>query len=169
MNISKSMPGSLTLLALLISGNVLAGSEPSLPSSNMIGLSSHDVADEPGADDSARTGGATGSPEQGESSPDALEQAIALARDGHNPHYVDSSNTRTTFRSFPMQPIDSSDLAQISLLDALTDERLESDDLTLNLDDREFQKALLNNTLPFTSGNLTWSVDTSNYFVDAEL
>lgn len=156
MNISKSMPGSLTLLALLISGNVLAGSEPPLPSGNMIGLSTHDAADEPGANAGTRTGGATGSPEQEESSPDALEQAIAQARDGHNPHYVDSSNTRTTFRSFPMQPIDSSDLAQISLLDALTDERLASDDLTLNLDDREFQKALLNNTLPFANNNLTW-------------
>jgi len=157
MNISNGMPGSLVLLTLLISGNVLADAPPPAAGSNMTGLSDHGVSDAPG------------SSEQNESTPDALEQAIALARDGHNPHYVDSSNTRTTFRSFPMQPIDSSDLAQISLIDALTEAHLESDDLSLNLDDTAFQKALLNNTLPFVSINLTVTIDDNNYFVDAEL
>lgn len=147
-------------------------------------------------DDLSETGSATGESgttgtAQDPNSPDALEQAVALARDGLIQRYVDNSNTRTTFSSFPMQPVDVGDLAQVSLIDALTglmiterdarirlnidpsrftdplalvDARLLADDAALNIDTIALQQELINNILPFAGGNFIWSVDGGNYY-----
>lgn len=264
MNIRNGIPGSLTLLALLISSHALAVSErPQLrnygsytdflravvdftkndgtpsssdrecrdkengeggpqdkqntckskdsPGENGISGQAGDAGrpNESGAGDAARanddmnslddlsdTGNATGASDtsgdaQDMNAPDALEQAIAQARDGLIQRYVDNSNTRTTYSSFPMQPVDAGDLAQVSLIDALTglmiterdakirlnidpsrftdplaqvDSRQLSDDKTLNLDGIALQQALINNILPFAGGNFIWSINGGNYY-----
>lgn len=123
---------------------------------------------------------------------DPLERAVALARDGLNPTFYDPSSTRTTFRSFPMSPIDASDLADVSLIDALTglivttrdntirldidpsrfgdlltlaDERIGADNNALQLDGIAFQQTLLNNIVPFAGGNFIWSTEGTYYSV----
>lgn len=123
---------------------------------------------------------------------DALEQAIALARDGLNPVYSDPNNTRTTFRSFPMQPIESDDLAAVSLIDALTgllittnnsrmrlnidpsqltnqlateDSRVFSDNISLNLENFEIESLLISNIFGFETGNIVWPTDGDYYSV----
>lgn len=123
---------------------------------------------------------------------DALEDAIALARDGLNPVYVDPGNTRTTFRSFPMQPVDSNDLAAVSLIDALAgllvtnnntrlrlnidpssftnplaaeDDRVNSSLYSLQLDDLALQQLLLANIAGFDTRNIVWTTGGSYYSV----
>lgn len=140
-----------------------------------------------GSNDNTSSGSADA---QGTSNP--LEEAIAQARDGLNPTYIDPNNTRTTFRSFPMQPIDSNDLADVSLIDALTgllitttdsrmrlnidpsqftnplatdDARVVSDDISLNISELEVQQLLLSNIFGFDTRNLIWSTDGSYYSV----
>lgn len=148
--------------------------------------------------DSAGNTGTTGNGNDGSGAGNtasaSLEQAVAQARDGLNPNYVDPSNTRTTFNSFPMQPIDAGDLAQVSLIDALTglmvttrdsrirlnidpsqltnpmavaDTRQAGDNLTLDLNTLEFQQNLLANIFGFSS-DIVWSTDGNYYsFVSA--
>lgn len=265
MNIRNSLPGSLTLLALLISSHALAVSErpqlrnygsytdflravvdytkhngeaaaserecrdteadgngdsqkkqntcegkealgdneisgqaggTGMPDETGTSSSSLSGEDMGSLDDLSETGSATGESGTGgnaqdPNSPDALEQAIALARDGLIQRYEDNSNTRTTFSSFPMQPVDAGDLAQVSLIDALTglmiterdarirlnidpskftdplaliDARLLADDVTLEFDSLALQQELLSNILPFAGGNFIWSVDNGNYY-----
>lgn len=137
-------------------------------------------------DDGLATDDSTGS------TGDAMEQAIALARDGLNPVYSDPNNTRTTFRSFPMQPIESDDLAAVSLIDALTglmvvtndsrmrlnidpsqltnqqateDSRMFSDDISLNLENFEIESLLISNIFGFETGNIVWPTDGTYYSV----
>ncbi|MFP5430665.1 MAG: hypothetical protein ACLGHE_06740 [Gammaproteobacteria bacterium] len=139
-----------------------------------------------GSNDNAGNGSADS--QQGPSNP--LEEAIAQARDGLNPTYIDPNNTRTTFRSFPMQPIDSNDLANVSLIDALTgllitttdsrmrvnidpsqlitplaseDSRVVSDDISLDIAELQVQQLLFNNVLGFETQNIFWSTD-GNYY-----
>lgn len=256
MNISKGMQGSLTLLALLVSGHALAANSerPKLKDydsytdfmravvsytksdgqlevgerecrdgkvggesqqnscnaseslrdsdntaqadgtarSNEAGIGSNtDISNTGPTTDDMDNASITDLPYSDPNVPNALEQAIAQARDGLNPHYVDNSGMRTTFNSFPMQPVDPNDLAQVSLVDALsgllvterdakirlnidsskltdplalTDARLTSDSLALDLDSIEAQQQLLNNILPFAGGNFIWSVDGGNYY-----
>lgn len=140
-------------------------------------------------DDGSDAGPVTG---DSASSGDALEQAIALARDGLNPVYSDPNNTRTTFRSFPMQPIESDDLAAVSLIDALTgllittndsrmrlnidpsqltnqlatdDSRIFSDNISLNLENFEIESLLISNIFGFETGNIVWPTDGTYYSV----
>ena len=123
-------------------------------------------------------------------SADTLEEAISLARDGLNPTYIDPASTRTTFRSFPMQPVEASDLASVTFIDALggllvdtrnskirlsidpntminpltlIDDRLGADALALNLDGFAFQQLLFNNVSPFFGGNFVWETG-GNYY-----
>lgn len=143
-----------------------------------------------GQDDALGAGPAPLSAASGNPSGDTLEQAIALARDGLNPSYSDPGSTRTTFRSFPMQPIEADDLAAVTFIDALdgllvttrdskvrlsldpntmtnplmlTDDRLAADDLSLNLDSIAFQQLLLDNVAPFFGGNFVWTTG-GNYY-----
>ncbi len=172
-------------------------SKDSIADSDGLGSLDDFNGDNTGGDTSASTmtSGSRETPAGSRSSQDsgdALEHAIALARDGLNPVYVDPGNTRTTFRSFPMQPIDPNDLAAVSLIDALagllvttrdskirldidttkltdlltlTNERLVGDDRALLLNDIAFQQELLNNILPFAGGNFIWSTDGNYYSV----
>lgn len=140
----------------------------------------------------------TESPESGSThdqdgdSNDSLEQAVALTRDGLNPVYVDTEGRRTTFRSFPMQPIDSNDLADVSLIDALTglivntdnsrlrlnidpsqltsqlvteDDRIFAEDYSLNINTLNIQELLLGEIMGFSTGNIIWSTGGSYYSV----
>lgn len=143
-----------------------------------------------GVDDTG-LGSSTADGASNQSQPDSLEQAIALARDGLNPHYSDSSSTRTTFSSFPMQPIDAGDLAQVSLIDALTglmistndarirlnidpskftdpltatDTRVAAEGVDINLGGLELQQALISNILPFTGGDFIWTTNGGTYY-----
>lgn len=145
----------------------------------------------PGGADAGDGGeGALAGPRAG--SGDSLEEAIALARDGLNPVYVDPNNTRTTFRSFPMQPIDSNDLAAVSLIDALTgllvvndntrlrlnidpseltnplaieDSRISSQGYSIDLSNLQVQELLLSNIFGFDTPNFVWATGGNYYSV----
>lgn len=139
--------------------------------------------------DGGSTSSSTGSDNP---SGDTLEQAIALARDGLNPSYIDPASTRTTFRSFPMQPIEADDLASVTFIDALSgllvttrdskirlsidpstmtdplalvDSRLLSDDLSFNFDSIAFQQLLLDNVAPFFGGDFVWTTGGTYYSI----
>jgi hypothetical protein len=132
----------------------------------------------------------TPAPASSTPSGDTLEQAIALARDGLNPTYIDPESNRTTFRSFPMQPVESDDLAAVTFIDALTgllvdtrnsqvrlnidpnsmtnslaqsDDRVSADGLSFNLNNIEFQQLLLSNVAPFFGGDFVWTTE-GNYY-----
>ncbi len=121
---------------------------------------------------------------------DTLEQALALTRDGLNPAYVDPDSTRTTFRSFPMQPVGADDLASVTFVDALSgllantrdskirlnintstmtyplaqaDDRVAADGLSLNLDNFAYQRLLFDNVAPFFGGDFVWTTE-GNYY-----
>ena len=140
----------------------------------------------------ASAGGAGSSDQARNATGDSLEQAIDLARDGLNPVYVDPSNTRTTFSSFPMEPIDSGDLAQVSLIDALSgltmstrdprirlsinptnltnptavaDARQSAEDYELALEPFAVQQELLTTYLDFDNNNFVWTTDGNYYSV----
>lgn len=144
------------------------------------GLMPDDMDSDPSADASLYNN-ATG---------DSLEQAIALTRDGLNPVYQDPDNARTTFRSFPMQPIDSSALADIAQIDVLTgllvstrantirldidpsqltdpmavvDSRLVSDGISLNLASITPDQLILDNIAGFETNNIVWATE-GNYY-----
>lgn len=140
----------------------------------------------------ADTGEGQGKDSGSLTSGDSLEHAVALARDGLNPTYYDPTSTRTTFRSFPMSPIEAADLADVSLIDALTglivttrdsairmdidparfgdlltlaDERIGGDNNALQINSLAFQQELMNNIIPFAGGNIIWTTDGTYYSV----
>lgn len=121
---------------------------------------------------------------------DSLEQAIALTRDGLNPVYQDPGNARTTFRSFPMSPIDSTALAEVAQIDVLTgllmttrantirldidpsqltdprtvvDSRLVSDAISLNMASLTPDQLVLDNIAGFETNNIVWATE-GNYY-----
>lgn len=148
--------------------------------------------EEPDGLDGSNALATTPGPGTRQESGDALEDAIALARDGLNPVYVDPGNTRTTFRSFPMQPVDANDLAAVSLIDALTgllvtnnntrlrlnidpssftsplaaeDDRVNGSLYSLQLGDLAVQQLLLANIAGFNTSNIVWTTDGNYYSV----
>ncbi|MDO8268637.1 MAG: hypothetical protein Q7T32_12510 [Moraxellaceae bacterium] len=154
-------------------------------------MDSADMGDPDSAGVAASAGGSGPAGDQASNATgDSLEQAIDLARDGLNPVYVDPSNTRTTFSSFPMEPIDSGDLAQVSLIDALSgltmstrdprirlninpsnltnpaavaDARQGAEDYELALEPFAVQQELLATYLNFDNNNFVWTTD-GNYY-----
>lgn len=156
-------------------------------------MDSADMGDPDSAGVAASAGGSGSSSDQARNATgDSLEQAIDLARDGLNPVYVDPSNTRTTFSSFPMEPIDSGDLAQVSLIDALSglsmstrdprirlninpsnltnpaavaDARQDAEDYELVLEPFAVQQELLTTYLDFDNNNFVWTTDGNYYSV----